>query len=180
VLSPKLTEYRIKEAVVQLLGHADVEKMSHLTQRQRSNVATWMRLQDTLNRGSFDAEMDAFFHPEFTYGNPTRPDLGSYLSWKTSPMELFRRFPPSHYRTIDAVAKGDQEIWVHCHHTGKHTGGNYMGKAPSGNEFAIEWFSIVSFRDGKIIRIFSIADVLTMLIKLGVLDKSSLPVDPYK
>jgi hypothetical protein len=165
---------------MKLLEHADLATLTHLTSRQRQNVETWMRLQNTLNQGKFGKEMDDFFHPGFTYGNPSRPDLGSYASWKTSPMELYKRFPPSHYRTIDATAKGDDEIWVHCHHTGRHTGGNYMGKAPTGHEFGIEWFSTVTFKDGKIIRIFSIADVLTLLIQLGVLEKSALPVDPYK
>jgi hypothetical protein len=165
---------------MQVLGHVDPDTMTHLTDPQRTNVRIWMRLQDTLNRGQFGDEMDDYFHPQFTYGNPSRPDLGSYASWKTSPKELFKRFPPSHYRTLDAVGKGDQEIWVHCHHTGRHLGGNYMGRPPTGNEFAIEWFSTVRFKDGKIIRIFSIADVLTMLIRLEIIDAKLLPVDPYR
>jgi hypothetical protein len=165
---------------MELLGHADVSTMTYLTERQRDYAKTWMRLQDTLNRGLFGKEMDDFFHADFTYGNPSRPDLGSYASWKTSPMELYKRVPPSHYRTLAVAGKGEDEIWVHCHHTGKHTGGTYMGRKPEGNEFAIEWFSTVTFKDGKIIRIFSIADVLTLMIQLGVLDKKYLPIDPYR
>ena len=69
---------------------------------------------------------------------------------------------------------------MYCHHTGLHTGGNYMGIAPTGNPINVEWFSTVTFKDGKIIRIFSIADVLSMLIQIGVVDPSKLPVDPYK
>lgn len=60
---------------------------AHLTLKQAERVRTWIALQETLNRGDFKA-MDAYFHPDFTYGNPSRPDLGSYQSWKTSPMEL--------------------------------------------------------------------------------------------
>jgi predicted ester cyclase len=115
-----------------------------------------------------------------TYGNPSRPDLGSYKEWKTSPEQLYHRFPPSYYRTVDAVGKGDDEIWVHCHHVGAHTGGRYMGLEPTGNQISVEWFSTVRFSGGKIIRIFSIADVLTMLIQVGVVSPTSLPVDPYK
>jgi hypothetical protein len=170
----------VEEKEMKLQEHADITKMTYLNARQRQNVETWMRLQTTLNQGKFGSEMDAFFHPDFTYGNPSRPDLGSYASWKTSPMELFKRLPPSHYRTLDAVGKGDDQIWVHCHHIGRHTGGNYMGKPATGNEFQIEWFSVVGFLEGRIIRIFSIADVLSMLIQLGVLERSALPVDPYK
>jgi predicted ester cyclase len=160
--------------------HADVDAMSHLTDRQKENVRTWTRLQDTLNAGQFGDEMDSFFHEDMTYGNPSRPDLGTYRSWKTSPEELYKRFPPSHYRTIDAWAKGDDEICVYCHHYGKLTGGRYMGLEPNGQEINVEWFSTVTFRDGKIIRIFSIADVLSMLIQVGRIDPTVLPVDPYK
>lgn len=165
---------------MELLPHTNIDAIPDLTDRQRENVKTWARLQSLLNEGKFGEEMDAFFHPDFTYSNPSRPDLGTYASWKTSPMEMRRRFPPAHYHLIDATAKGDDEIWVLCEQVGKHTGGNYMGKAPTGNEFAVQWFSIVSFRDGKIVKIFSIADVLSQLIQIGVIAPNFLPVDPYK
>lgn len=155
------------------------EICAHLTPRQEQRVRTWMSLQETLNRGDFEA-MDKFFDPDFTYGNPNRPDLGSYQSWKTSPMELYKRFPPSVYETTAATARGDDEIWVYCKHHGKQTGGNYMGIKPKGQEINVQWFSIVSFKGDKIIRIFSIADVLGMLIAVGVIDPKAMPIDPYK
>jgi predicted ester cyclase len=155
------------------------EICAHLTPKQARRVRTWIGLQETLNRGDFDA-MDRFFDPDFTYGNPNRPDLGSYKSWKTSPMELYKRFPPSVYRTLAATARGEDEIWVYCDHYGKHTGGNYMGTPPKGREIHVQWFSIVTFKGEKILRIFSIADVLGMMISVGVIDASKMPVDPYK
>ena len=160
--------------------HADIDAMTHLTTKQKANVQTWMDMQDTLNAGKFGAEMDAFFHPDMTYGNPSRPDLGSYASWKTSPEQLYARFPPSHYRTLDAWGKGDDEIVAYCHHYGKLTGGRYMGIEPQGQEISVEWYSTVNFKDGKIIRIYSIADVLGMMIAVGRIDPAVLPVDPYK
>jgi hypothetical protein len=153
---------------------------AHLSPPQAARVYTWVALQDTLNRGDFGENMDRFFHRDFTYGNPSRPDLGSYQSWKSSPMELYRRFPPSAYRTLSATARGDDEIWVHCQHYGKQTGGPYMGIAPRGQEINVQWFSTVHFSEDKIIRIFSIADVLGMLVSIGVIDRSTMPVDPYK
>lgn len=155
------------------------EICAHLTPKQTERARTWIALQETLNRGDF-AAMDRFFDPDFTYGNPNRPDLGSYESWKTSPMELYKRFPPSAYRTMAVTARNDDEIWVYCHHYGKQTGGNYMGIAPKGQEVNVQWFSIVTFRGEKILRIFSIADVLGMMIAVGVIDPGKMPVDPYK
>jgi hypothetical protein len=139
-----------------------------LTAKQAERVRTWIALQETLNRGDFDA-MDGFFDPDFTYGNPNRPDLGTY-----------KRFPPSAYRTISATARSDDEIWVYCHHYGKQTGGNYMGVPPKGQEINVQWFSTITFKGDRILRIFSIADVLGMMIAVGVIDPSKMPVDPYK
>jgi predicted ester cyclase len=155
------------------------EICAHLTPKQTERAHTWMTLQETLNRGDF-AAMDGFFDADFSYGNPNRPDLGSYKSWKTSPMELYKRFPPSAYRTMAVTARSDDEIWVYCQHYGKHTGGNYMGVAPQGKEINVQWFSIVTFRGEKILRIFSIADVLGMMISVGVIDPGKMPIDPYK
>lgn len=159
--------------------HADVASMDHLSERQKERVRFWIRLQDALNAGQFGDEMDAFFHPDMTYANPSRPDLGSYRQWKVSPTELYRRFPPSRYSTLAATAHGDDEIWVHCRHQGTQTG-RYMGVEPNGQQLDVQWFSTVTFRDDLIWRIFSIADVLTMLITVGVVDRGVLPVDPYK
>jgi hypothetical protein len=155
------------------------EICSHLTPAQRQRALTWMKLQETLNRGDF-AAMDGFFDEDFTYGNPSRPDLGSYASWKTSPVALYKTFPPCLYRTLAVTARGDDEIWVYCHHAGQQTGGNYMGVAPQGQEINVQWFSIVTFKGSKILRIFSIADVLGMFISVGVIDPKLMPVDPYK
>src|SRR5262249_51703111 len=102
----------------QLVDHVDIDTLTHLTPAQRRNVQTWMDLQTLLNGGDFGEAMDAFFPPEMTYGNPSRPDLGSYRSWKESPKELYARFLPSHYSVTDAVGKGDEEIWVYCKHVG--------------------------------------------------------------
>ncbi|MCF1592594.1 ester cyclase [Streptomyces muensis] len=162
------------------LPHVDVDSLTYLTPRQKKNLQSWIDLQEVLNAGEFDEKMDAFFHPDMTYGNPSRPDLGSYREWKESPRQLYRVFPPSRYRVVDAVGKGDDEIWVYCEHMGEHVGGRYMGVEPTGNPIKVEWFSVVTFKDGLIYRIFSIADVLTMLIQVGVVEPSALPVDPYK
>jgi predicted ester cyclase len=78
------------------------------------------------------------------------------------------------------TARSDDEIWVYCHHAGKQTGGTYMSIPPKGQEIHVEWFSIVTFKREKILRIFSIADVLGMFISVGVIDPKMLPVDPYK
>jgi SnoaL-like polyketide cyclase len=149
-----------------------------LTPKQAKMVTHWMDLHEVLNRGDFKG-MDAFFHPDMTYSNPNRPDLGTYNVWKTSPQGLYKTFPPSVYRTLKAWGRGDDEICVLCHHYGKQTGGPYMGIPPKGQEINVHWFSWIKFKDDKIFHIYSISDVLSMLIDIGVIEHKQ-PVDPYK
>src|SRR5690606_31656879 len=97
----------------------------------------------------------------------------------TSPRALYTTFPPSLYRTLKAWGSGDDEICVLCHHHGKHTGGPYMGVKPTGNQLDVLWFSWLKFEGDKIVHIYSISDVLSMLIDLEVI-AAPQPVDPYK
>ena len=99
--------------------------------------------------------------------------------WKTSPQGRYKTFPPSVYRTLKAWGRGDDEICVLCHHHGKQTGGPYMGVQPKGQELNVVWFSWLRFEGDKIVHIYSISDVLTMLIDIGVIEHKQ-PVDPYK
>jgi predicted ester cyclase len=146
-------------------------------EQREANKRAWEQLQEVLNRGDFGA-MDAYFHPEFVYDNPSRPDLTTFEAWKRSPIANYETFAPSRYYVKSMVAEGD-EVWAHCRQTGVHSHGNYMGQGPSGKSFDIEWFSIITFKEGKIVRIFSIADVLGKLVQLGVLDRGNLPVDAF-
>lgn len=155
------------------------EILHGLTERQAFMVTRWMDLHEVINAGDWDG-MDRFFDTEkMTYDNPNRPDLGRYDVWKTSPQALYTTFPPSTYRTLKAWGRGDDEICVLCHHHGKQTGGPYMGVPPRGQEINVVWFSWLRFEGDRIVHIYSISDVLSMLIDVGVIDAPQ-PVDPYK
>ena len=153
--------------------YSNADEMPNLTPPQRDRVRSWLRLQELVSDGRFGAEMDALFDPAMTYGNPNRPDIGSYAQWKTSPMEMYERFQPCRYRTVYATGNGDDEIWVHSRHIGRQVG-RYMGIEPCGQEINVGWFSIVNFRGPVITRIFSIADVLGMLISVGAIARGAL------
>jgi predicted ester cyclase len=139
-------------------------------------IQKWKDLFEVMNAGDFVA-MDEFFHPDFVYDNPSRPDLRTYQEWKKSPMHLYETFIPNNYIVKDAVASENQ-VWAYCVNDTRHVGGPYMGAEPSNKPVYIEWFSIIEFKDDKIVRIFSIADVLGMLLQIGAIDKSLTPVNP--
>ena len=156
------------------------EVVQGLTPQQAKMANHWMNLFDqAFNVGDF-VKMDEFFHPDMTYGNPNRLDIPTYASWKTSPMALYKIFPPSVYRVLEVYGRGEDKICVFCNHQGEQTGGPYMGVPPTGQHIDVHWFSVLTFKDDKIFHIYSISDVLTMLIDIGVIDKNKQPVDPYK
>ncbi|AXL53663.1 hypothetical protein DSC91_007208 [Paraburkholderia caffeinilytica] len=146
--------------------------------QQEKNMQTWRDIQACCNRGDWEA-LATYFDPDFRYINASRPDLGTYDEWIKSPMANFTTFPPCRY-TIKEMTATDDKVWAYCHHYGVHSGGPYMGIQPTGNEVNVEWISIVTFNGDKVIRIFSIADVLGMFIQLGVIDRSQLPVNPNR
>lgn len=47
-----------------------------------------VNLRRCLNGGKRDGMDELFDTSKMTYGNPNRPDLGTYFQWKTSPMAL--------------------------------------------------------------------------------------------
>jgi hypothetical protein len=150
-----------------------------LTERQAFMAGQWMDLHVALNAGDWGG-FDRYMNTEkMTYDNPNRPDLGTFAEWSTSPKALYTTFPPSLYRTLKVWGSGDNEICVLCHHHGKHTGGPYMGVEPTGNDLDVLWFSWIRFDGDKIVHIYSISDVLSMLIDLEVI-AAPQPVDPYK
>jgi hypothetical protein len=67
---------------------------------------------------------------------------------------------------------------VLCNHWGKHIGSRYWGHEPSGREINIAWYSTLACKDDRIIHIYSIADMLSMLQGPGVIDVK-MPADPY-
>jgi hypothetical protein len=150
-----------------------------LTERQAFMVNRWMNLHDKLNAGKWEAFEEFFDTAKMTYDNPNRPDLGTFKEWVTSPKALYTTFPPSIYRTLKAWGSGENEVCVLCHHHGKHTGGPYMGVKPTGNELNVVWFSWIRFEGEKIVHIYSISDVYSMLLDLEVI-QAPQPVDPYK
>jgi predicted ester cyclase len=147
-----------------------------MNDQQTRNLQTWTNLLNAATAGDHEG-MDQFAHPDFTYVNPARPDLRTWAQWKQSPIALYTTFRPNHYWVIKAAAVGDQ-IWSYAINDMRHTGGIYMGAPPRGNRIVAEWFSILSFKDGKIMQNFSLADLLGMLIQCGSVTADLLPVAP--
>ena len=150
-----------------------------LTERQTFMVNQWMNIHVELNKGNFQALREYCDPEKMTYDNPNRPDLGDFEEWSTSPQGLWDTFPPCTYRCLKAWGSGENEICTLNHHYGKQTDKPYMGVPASGQEINVMWFSWIKFEGDRIVHIYSISDVLTMFMDIGIIDAPQ-PVDPYK
>jgi predicted ester cyclase len=135
--------------------------------KQLRNLQSLYGLFETLNRADFDG-MDQYFDGErFRYRNVNRTDLDTYAEWKKSPMAHYDAFGCTQ-EILEANADGNN-VWAYMVQYGKHSGQAWMGIEPTGNDLRVEWMSIFTFSDeGRIIQIRTVADVLNMMIQIGV------------
>lgn len=170
-------EFTLEDFNLSSAKRADITK--GLTERQAFMANQWMNIHVELNKGNFQALREYCDTSIFTYDNPNRPDLGNFEQWSTSPEGLFKTFPPCLYRCLKAWGSGDDEICVLNHHYGKQETLPYMGVPAKGQEINVMWFSWLKFKGDKLIHIYSISDVLTMFMDIGII-QAPQPVDPYK
>ncbi|MFA7554678.1 MAG: ester cyclase [Spongiibacteraceae bacterium] len=150
-----------------------------LTDRQTFMANQWMNIHVELNKGNFKALHEYCDTENFTYDNPNRPDLGSFAEWSESPEGLYNTFPPCVYRMMKVWGSGENEICTLNHHYGKQEKLPYMGVQAKGQEINVMWFSWLKFEGDKLVHIYSISDVLTMFMDIGIIEAPQ-PVDPYK
>jgi predicted ester cyclase len=68
----------------------------------------------------------------------------------------------------DEISEGDKVVaWVtmHGHHVGE-----FIGKQPTGEQFATKQIHIYRIEDGKVIEHWSVRDDLGQALQLGLLD----------
>jgi len=67
----------------------------------------------------------------------------------------------------DEIGEGDKvvaRVTVHGHHVGE-----FLGKAPTGKEYAVEHIHIWRLADGKVIEHWSVRDDLGQALQLGLI-----------
>jgi predicted ester cyclase len=132
------------------------------------NKATTRRvLEELFEKGSFDA-IDELVHPDFINheappDNPQGPDgLQETISW------LRGLWGPMHFEIEDEITEGDKVVARVVMH-GKHVG-EFLGKEPTGKEFATKQIHVWRLEDGKMIEHWSVRDDLGQALQLGLLD----------
>ena len=123
-------------------------------------------LEELFEQGDLDAA-DRLIHPEFVNheappDNPQGPEgLKETVSW------LRGLWGPMHADIEDELCEGDKVVARVTMH-GRHVG-EFLGKPPTGKEFAAEQIHIWRVMDGKVIEHWSVRDDLGQALQLGLI-----------
>jgi predicted ester cyclase len=132
------------------------------------NAQVARRLLDELfDKGNLDAA-DELVHPDFVNheappDNPQGPDgLKETVGWLRS------LWGPMRAEIEDEISHDDKVV-VRAKMHGRHVG-EFLGREPTGKEFAVEHIHIYRFEDGKVIEHWSVRDDLGQALQLGLFD----------
>jgi predicted ester cyclase len=123
-------------------------------------------LEELFEKGNLDAA-EEMIHPDFvnheaTPDNPQGPEgLKETVSW------LRGLWGPMRAEIEDEICEGDKVVARVMMH-GRHVG-EFLGRPPSGKEFAAEHIHVWRFEDGKVIEHWSVRDDLGQAIQLGLI-----------
>lgn len=123
-------------------------------------------LEELFDKGNLDAA-DELIHPDFVNheappDNPQGPEgLKETVSW------LRGLWGPMRAEIEDEICEGDKvvaRLTVHGRHVGE-----FLGRPPTGKEFAAEQIHVWRIADGKMIEHWSVRDDLGQALQLGLL-----------
>jgi predicted ester cyclase len=134
---------------------------------EENKQTTRRLLEELFEKGNFEAT-DELIHPEFVnHEAPPTNEQGpkgliETVSW------LRELWGPMHFEIEDQIAEGDKVVARVVMH-GKHVG-EFLGKSPTGKEFATKQIHIWRLEGGKAIEHWSVRDDLGQALQLGLLD----------
>jgi predicted ester cyclase len=123
-------------------------------------------LEEMFERGDLDAA-DELIHPEFVNheapaGNPQAPEgLKETIAW------LRGLWGPMRFDVEDEICARDKFVARVVMH-GRHLG-EFLGKAPTGKEFATRQIHVWRIEDDKVVEHWSVRDDLGQALQLGLL-----------
>jgi predicted ester cyclase len=123
-------------------------------------------LEELFEKGNFEAA-DELIHPNFVNheappGNPQGPaGLKETVSW------LRGIWGPMGAEIEDEISEGDKVV-ARVTVRGRHVG-EFLGRPPTGKEYAVEHIHIWRMQDGKVIEHWSVRDDLGQALQLGLI-----------
>jgi predicted ester cyclase len=134
---------------------------------EENKQTTRLVLEELFEKGNLGVA-EKLVHPDFVNheappGNPQGPaGLKETVAW------LRDLWGPMRFEIEDEIAEGDKVVARVVMH-GRHVGA-FLGKEPTGKEFATTQIHIWRLEDGQVIEHWSVRDDLGQALQLGLLD----------
>jgi predicted ester cyclase len=113
------------------------------------------------------APIDEFFAPNYTYHNPSMPDVKDLSTVKEFNAMAYSAFPDIQFTIEDMVAEGDKVVY-RASARGTHKG-EFMGIAPTGKQVTFTSIVISRIANGKFQEDWESLDGMYVLQQLGVI-----------
>jgi predicted SnoaL-like aldol condensation-catalyzing enzyme len=84
--------------------------------------------------------------------------------------QTFRALPDFRYTLMKIVADSDL-VMIYCTTSGTHTGGEWLGKQPTGNKLGFNVVDIFRIQDDMIAEHWDVADTFSLFRQLGIIDR---------
>jgi predicted ester cyclase len=122
-------------------------------------------LTELFDKGDL-AAADELVHPEFVNHEAPAGNAQGPAGLKETVTWLRSLWGPMRADVEDEICEGDKVVARVTMH-GRHLG-EFLGRPPTGKEFAVEQIHIWRFRDGKLIEHWSVRDDLGQALQLGL------------
>ncbi|WP_327146087.1 ester cyclase [Nocardia sp. NBC_01327] len=137
-----------------------------------ANKAAFKRLHDVVGTG--DAELisktiDELVRPDALLHIPLPVESGGAQGFQQVMTTFLRAYPDIELAVQDMIAEADKVVGRTVV-TGTHRG-EFMGLAPTGRSVEYDEIFIFRFVEGQVAEVWGVADVLTQMKQLGVLER---------
>ena len=132
------------------------------------NKAIVRRVIDAWNERDLEAAAQHFDHERYIWHGPNGEEY-SASEHGFSDQGLrneFEAFPDIRYEIADMIAEGDKVV-LRLVEPATHTGGEWLGIAPSGKQITLRSTVILRIKDGKVVEEWDAYDMLGTMQQLG-------------
>ena len=148
---------------------AELEEFRAQAALEEQNMALVKRMYEELNKGTA-ADLEAakeLAAPGYSHYYPSsNPNSVSLEEMWESLLPIFEAFPDFNWSVEDVFAAGDKVV-VRFVFRGTHQG-EFMGIPPTGKKVETGGINIVRFENGKSVEDWEDADMLGMMMQLGM------------
>ncbi len=144
---------------------AELEEFRAQAEVEEQNKASFRYMLEETDKGNY-AAWDEVCSPDYICHFAGFPKPMSLEEHKRANRTFLVAFPDFHHEINDMVAEGDK-VTVRVTLTGTHDG-EFMGIPPTGNKIKYTAMLTAKFSEGKIVELWGVADMLTLMQQLGM------------